>query len=405
MIQRFKNARQTYPHQFWLMFVGMMISTLGASMIWPFLMIFFSEKLSMPLTAVTGLMTLNAVMGLVFAFVAGPVTDRVGRKWVMVISQLGNGIAYLFMSHADNLVAFAVLMAVSGAVNPLYRVGADAMLADLIPSPQRPDAYALIRMSNNIGIALGPAIGGYIASQSYTTAFYFAAGGMITFSLLLALFAYETLPKTDTQAAPQKADRFGGYGQIVQDSHFVRFTMAFTLTQVCAAILWVLLAVYAKQNFAISERSYGLIPTTNALMVVFLQMAVTRITQRYAPLKVLSIGAFLYAFGLTSIAWGHSLWGFWISMVIYTVGELMNMPTSTTYVADLAPVEMRGRYMSIYGLTWGVAMGIGPLLGGLLNDHLGPTAIWYGAGIAGLLSTVSFLLMSRRYPEPAPKPV
>lgn len=395
MIDRFKKARDTYPTQFWLLFAGMMISTLGASMIWPFLMIYFSERLSLPLTTVTILMTINSIAGLIFSFIAGPIIDRLGRKWIMVISLFGNALTYLVMSQADTLFAFSTLMALSGAVNPLYRVGADAMLADLIPSPQRPDAYALIRMSNNAGIALGPAIGGYIAAQSYTTAFFFAAAGMSTFSVLLAIFAHETLPLENPQHK-QPSSAFGGYGKILKDGHFIRFTMAFTLTQVCAAILWVLLAVYAKQNYGIPERAYGIIPTTNALMVIFLQMLVTRVTKNFNPLKVLSIGSLLYAVALGSIAWGQSLWAFWLSMVIYTVGELMNMPTSTTYVADLAPMEMRGRYMSIYGLTWGISLGIGPLLGGVLNDNFGPTAIWYGAGFIGLLSVLSFVMMSQR---------
>ena len=83
-----------------------------------------------------------------------------------------------------------------------------------------------------------------------------------------------------------------------------------------------------------------------------------------------------------------------------TVGELILIPTSTTYAANLAPAEMRGRYMSIYGLTWGLAAGIGPVVGGMLNDTLGPKAIWYGGFLVGLASTVSFLMLARRYQPP-----
>ena len=82
-----------------------------------------------------------------------------------------------------------------GAANPLYQVGSDAMLADMIPSEKRTNAYAIIRMVNNAGIALGPATGGSIASRSYAYAFAGAASGMITYSLLLAFRARETLNK------------------------------------------------------------------------------------------------------------------------------------------------------------------------------------------------------------------
>jgi MFS family permease len=376
----------------------MLISTTGASMIWPFLIIYVSERLSLPLTNVASLMTLNAVAGLFFSFLAGPITDRVGRKWIMVVSLAVNGLVYLFMSRAASLPAFALLMTISGAFNPLYRVGADAMLADLIPSPQRPEAYSLMRMSNNVGVALGPALGGMIATASYTIAFYIAASGMIIYSLLLFIFAAETLaPRaTSPNAASPQAERFGGYDRILKDRPFMSFTTAITLTTICAAMMWVLLSVYAKTNYGVPESLYGMIPMTNALMVVFLQLPVTRVTRRFAPLLMLAAGSLLYAVGVGSVALGNGFWSFWTSMVIMTIGELILIPTATTYVADLAPAEMRGRYMSIYGLTWGVATGIGPVLGGFLNDNLGPTTIWVGAFIIGITSTGSFLFLLRR---------
>ncbi len=380
----------------------MLISTIGSSMIWPFLMIYVSEKLSLPLASIASLMTINAVMGLISSFIAGPIADRVGRKGVMVVSLLVNGAQYLMMSQATTLPAFAFLMGLSGAFNPLYRVGADAMMADLIVPEKRVDAYSLLRMSNNVGVALGPAIGGFIASSSYTVAFIMAAVGMITYSLLLVFFAHETLPK-DLVKTSRKTERFGGYGRILRDSRFMSFVGGFTLIQMTSVILWVLLSVYTKTNFNISERLYGLIPTTNALMVVFFQIYVTRISKRYPPLQAMAVGAFFYAIGVGSVALGHSFTGFWISMVVATVGELVAVPTSTTYAANLAPADMRGRYMSIYSLTWPIAAGIGPVAGGFLNDHFGPVTIWYGAFVIGLIATSAFLFLQRVFPKvPAP---
>jgi MFS family permease len=399
MLSRFRSFQAEYPRQFWLLFYGMMISTVGASMIWPFLMIYVSERLAMPLTAVASLMTLNSAMGLVASFLAGPIIDRAGRKWVMVISLLVNGLVYLFMSSAHTLMEFAALMSISGAFNPLYRVGADAMMADLIPTERRADAYSLLRTSNNVGVALGPAIGGFIATRSYGLAFYLAAAGMIVYSLLITFFARETLQKSALEEAPR--ERFGGYGQILRDRPFMSFIGAFTLTQICASLIWVLLAVYAKQNYGVPESQYGLIPTTNALMVVFFQLAITQITKRHPPLTAIGVGSLFYAVSLATVALGGGFWAFWVSMVILTIGELILSPTSTTLAANLAPPDMRGRYMSLYGLTWGVASGLGPVLGGVLNDQIGPKAIWYGGALIGFASAVAFLILARREKSPA----
>jgi MFS family permease len=392
----FPGLKKRYPRQFWLLFWGLLISTIGASMIWPFLMIYVSERLSLPLTTIASLMTLNAAVGLVFSFIGGNFIDRAGRKWIMVISLAINGLVYILLSYSNTLSAFAILMALSGAFNPLYRVGADAMMADLIPAEKRLDAYSLLRMGNNVGVALGPAIGGFIATRSYTTAFFLAAAGMLTYSLLLTFFARETLPR-DSGMEKKEKESLGGYGRALRDKPFMLFSGTFVLTQICAAIMWVLLAVYVKQNFQIPESQYGWIPTTNAVMVIAFQMLVTSISKRYPPFFLLAFGSLLYAAAVGSVAMGQAFWAFLTSMVILTVGELILVPTATTLAANLSPQDMRGRYMSIYGLTWGIAAGIGPILGGFLNDNIGPTAIWYGGLLVGLVAAGLFVILGIRY--------
>jgi MFS family permease len=273
------------------MFYGMLISTIGTSMIWPFLMIYVRQRVNLPLTQIATLMTINAMAGLIAAFFAGPITDRFGRKWVMVISLAGNGAVYFFMSNAHSYISFAILMFLSGTFNPLYRVGADAMLADLIPSEKRPDAYALMRLSNNAGIAIGPMIGGFLSSVSYTITFFIAGSGMLIYSSLIAFFAQETLP-SKTSSSEQVLKSFGGYIQVLRDTQFLSFIGVFILAQICALLIWILMPVYANKIYSISESQYGFIPSTNALMVVFLQIFVTHITKRYRPLPIMAIGTF-----------------------------------------------------------------------------------------------------------------
>lgn len=398
MLARFRRLQTEYPRQFWLLFWGLLISTVGASMIWPFLMIYVSERLDLPLASVAGLMTVNSLMGLVFSFRAGPIIDRLGRKWVMVVSLAINGLVYIWMSRADSLLAFAILMGLSGAFNPLYRVGADAMMADLVPPERRVDAYSLLRMSSNVGVAAGPALGGVLASLSYSIAFFIAASGMIAYGLLIAFLGRETLAKREAASAPVK-ERFGGYGRIWRDRRFMSFIGVFTLNQMTAALMWVMLSVYAKQNFQVPERLYGFIPTTNALMVVFLQIAVTRYVKRFPPLLALSFGTLIYALAVGSVALGKGFWWFWASMVVFTIGELILTPTATSMAANMAPADMRGRYMSLYTLTWSVAAGTSPVLGGILNDNIGPSAIWYGGLATGLVSAALFLGLARRFPR------
>jgi MFS family permease len=298
------------------------------------------------------------------------------------------------LSQAQTYAEFALAEALLGAFNPLYRVGADAMVADLIPPEKRPSAYAILRMSGNTGVAIGPAIGGFIAVQSYTTAFFIAAGGMSFYGLLIAARAKETLPVLENR--PGKRKVFEGYGRILRDGPFMSFTLAFTLTAMLASLIWMLLPVYSNIQFGIPENRYGFIPTTNAVMVVTLQYLVTLVTRRYKPLHVMTVGTAFYAVATGLIALFSGFWGFWFCMVVMTIGELILIPTSNTYTANLAPVDMRGRYMSIYGLTQNVARGIAPLLGGMLSDTIAPRATWVGGGVLGLISVLVFMVLAAK---------
>jgi MFS family permease len=380
------------------MVFGIFLSTAGASMIGPFLMIYASEKLHLPLSTVATLITINAGTGLFSSFIAGTLADKIGRKPVMVVSLATNGLIYLFMMRAETYPAFALLMFLTGLANPLYQVGADAMLADLIPQEKRTDAYAINRMLNNAGFAIGPAVGGFVAALSYDYAFYAAATGMLIYSLLLFVFARETLVKVEKPSHQQDVD--GGYTQVFRDHGYLTFVGILSLGLVAPGMLWVLYAVYTKTNFGLPESLYGWLPTTNALMCVFVQYFVTRITRRYSPLPVAAVGMLVYAVGVGSVALMTGFWGFWLAMVILTFGELIVVPTASTYVANISPSNLRGRYMSIYWLSWGISRGTAPLLGGFLNDTISPQAIWVGGLIIGLVSALGLGLLARRQPRP-----
>jgi len=392
MAYRLRQITADYPKQFWILFWGLLVNSTGGSMVWPFLTIFMREQLAIPLTTVTLLFTVNSTAGLLTTSFAGPTVDRLGRKRVMLLSLAGSGLVLLGMSRADSLGAWVVMMVLNGAFGPLYRVGSDAMVADLIEPERRASAYALLRMINNLGIAIGPMAGGFITSVSYDLAFYAAAGTNLIFASLILMAVRETLTRITASAAPLD----GGYGPVLRDRPFMAFAGIYTLAVIPSALLMMLLAVYAKENFGVPERQYGFIMATNAIMVVLFQYAVTRMSQRRSHLVVLTMGALFYAVGVGSVALGRGFWAFWFSMVIATIGELLIVPTATALTANLAPPDMRGRYMGLYGLTWGVAFGSGPVVGGYLNDHIAPVTIWYGGLVIGLTAVAGFALLGRR---------
>ena len=363
-------------------------------MIWPFMLIYASGKLDLPLSTVATLISINAGTGLLASLIAGTLADKIGRKVVMNFSLTVNGLAFFLLMGAETFPQFVGLMIMIGFSNPLYQVGADAMLADMVPAEKRTDAYAINRIANNAAFALGPAIGGFLATRSYDLAFYCAGIGFLSYSVLLFFQARETLrkPRASTGIPHAPAE---GYGRVLRDKNYMAFVALISLGLIAPTMLWILMPVYAKTHFGIPEALYGWIPTTNALMCVFVQYPVTSMTRNRPTLPVLGMGMLIYALGAGSVALMSSFWGFWLSMVVLTFGELTLVPTASKYVADLAPADLRGRYMSMHWLGWGLARTLSPILGGFLNDNIAPRAIWIGGLLIGLTSTLGIFLLSR----------
>ena len=394
-MHRVSSIFRRYPFQFWLMLMGLVISTTGTTMVWPFLTIYASEKLLLPLAAVTSLMTFNSVSGFVSSVIAGSLVDRFGRKGMMVIGLFGMAIVYLGYMPAREFWQFALLMLLSGSFNPLYRVGTDAIVADMIEPENRTQAYSLVRMGRNVGVALGPILGGLVLSRSYNIGFITASIALTFFGLLTIFFLKETLQRDPNRHHDSLRDQLRVISEALRNKAFSRMVGSFTLMEICATLMWVVLAVYIKQNYGIGEAQYSWIPTTNALMVIFLQVLITRLTQKHSPTSVMPVGAAFYAVAMLLVALSGNFWGFLLAMIIMTFGELITAPTATAYVANLAPADQRGRYLGFFGLAWYVALSIGPMGAGFLSDNISIHAPWFAGAIVGVISVLSFLSLRR----------
>ncbi len=342
-------------------------------------------------------------MTVLATLVVGPVMDRFGRKRVMVASLLVSSLCFFLLTRAETLPAFAAISVLRGLFAPLFRVGADTMVTDLVAEEDRYSAFSLTRTSSNIGFAFGPAVGGFIAASSFTTSLWIGSSVLGIAFLLSTFLLKETLPRKEALLEAEEKPSMG-YGQILRDKRFLVFLSGDMLVKMGMVMMFSLLSVYVKENFNILENRYGFIMTVNAFMAATLQVPATTLMRRFPAARVLPIGAVFYALGLGSVALGSRFEHFVISMVVMTIGELIFMPTAMATVAGLSPSDMRGRYMSVYSMTMGAAKGIGPFIGGILNDQIAPSAIWLGAMVMCSMSAIVFVLV-RHLLLPAKEPL
>jgi len=394
----FKSFRAGYPPQLWVLFWGTLFSSLGLSLVWPFLTIDVRERLDVPLTTITLLFTLQSIAGLVATTIISPLMDRFGRKWAMMVGLLASGVSLLAMSRADTLAAWAFLLPAYAMVNTMFRIGSYAMVADTIAPDRRADVYALLRMGDNVGIAFGPAVGGFLFGAAQSLAYVLAGSSQFILMFFVLFLLSETLIRARSGATSGISVLPGGaagYGPMLRDRPFLSLWGLYILIQVAASMVFILLGLYVKENYGITESRYGLIIGTNAVMVVVLQYPITRFTQRYPPLRMIAAGALLYAAGMGVFALSRNFGSFMLGMIVFTLGELSLVPTATALVANIAPADMRARYMGIFSLSFRIGAGIGPVIGGVLSDTIAPVATWIGGVGVCLVAALGFWLLAR----------
>lgn len=382
-----------YPRQFWFLIGCLTVNRMAASLICPFITLFISVQTGASLSQVTSLLPIQSVATIIGISGISMLYDRYGRKRLMIGALIAFALLMFVMSQANSLLVWAALIGIYGTLQPLFMVGTNAMVADIIDEPHRTSAYAIVRMMGNVSIALGPAIGGQFIAQSRLFAYYGVAAANLLLVIPVALLLVESLPKRRVEETPKRAAV--GYGEVVRDRPFVRFIFVLVLVEVAAAIVFNLLSVYTKTYYGIPENQFGWLLTINAGMVVLFQFGVTRLVSRFPSMLLMTVSAVFYTVAMLLFGFSTALPAFMISMAVMTVGELLLAPTATGIVASLAPPDKRARYMGIYTLTYSAGAGIGPAIGGFLADAFAPQAIWFGGGVGAAGAVIGFFLLSR----------
>ncbi|MFQ5886161.1 MAG: MDR family MFS transporter [Anaerolineae bacterium] len=395
-IFKVKETIAQYPSQFWVLFCGRFIGSAGGSLVWPFMTIYLRQRLNISLTTVGLLLAISSGVGLFSQAIWGPVVDRFGRKLAMLAGLLNEIMVMVGLALLGSLEAYAVLIALSGLIEPASRIGADAMIADLVEADKRAGAYALLRMISMAGWAIGPAVGGVLAATSYLLSFGTAAATASVVLLSTIFLVKETkqeLPEAEKVHRPA-----GGYGYILRDLHFLAFCGASILLFMAYEPFLDILPVYMKEGFGIAESGFGVAMATNGLMLVLFQFTVTRVTERYPETYVMAAGAFFTGLAALAATLSNSFWLFLLAMIIMTIGELIWGPTSIAFVAKVAPSDMRGRYMGVYGAACGIAWGIGPITSGYFYDNIAPVSVWHLALVFAIACTLAFGFIGKMAP-------
>jgi MFS family permease len=397
MKTKIRHALGDFPAQFWFLVLGTLINSTGAFLVWPFLTLYLRQNMEVSMTTIGLLFTFTAPINFLSQVVGGSLADRWGRRVMMAVSLLASGLVMLGFGLVGSLPGLILLLVLNGIFGPLFGPASNAMVADLIEPRKRAQAYGLLRVVMNVGAAIGPSVGGFIATRSYFLLFTSAALTSLLYFLIVVAFTRETKPQGSTSLEETTEPGREGWKTVLRDTPFLALCLITLLTCIVYSQMNTTFPVYLKEDVGIEEVQYGQLMALNAVMVILLQFPITRITDRYRPMQMqmMALGALLYALGFGAQGFVGTWPLFALSVAIWTLGEMVIAPVSTVLVADMAPETLRGRYMGAFGLTWGLGYGLGPTLGGTVMDNLGGRYVWYVSLMLGLIAAAAFLLLGR----------
>src|SRR4051794_8715590 len=358
------------PRSVWLIQAGGLVNALGNGIVFPFAVIYLHNVRGISFAQAGFALAIGGAAALLAGLLAGTLVDRVGGRNTLVFGLLLQLVAFsLFPLIRDAWHAYA-LFALAGVRTPCFWPGQSALLLRLTPPEHRHSAYALQRVSMNLGIGIGGVVGGLIATtsdpDSFTRLFLFDAATFLVFAVLL-LFGVHEPPPTEAEAHEEP----GSYRAVLRDRNFLALTGLNVLFVAVGYEVFALLPPFAKNYAGVDERWIGFIWLANTLLIVLIQLPVSKALEGRRRMAALAVMNVLWAAAsLIVLAGGGLLNGtsaalvFMSATMVFAVGETLQGPTQAPLVADLAPERLRGRYFALGAMSWSAGSIIGPAVGG-----------------------------------------
>lgn len=365
------------PRAFWALWVCQLVNRLG-SFVQPFLVLYLTHDRH--LTAGTAGAVAAAVgAGSVAAQLCGGfLADRVGRRLTMLICFFGTGAALILLGSARDMALIWVSAFLVGLLGDLFRPAVQATVADLLQPTERVRAYGLLFWAINLGFSVSTVSAGVLASFGYGLLFWVNAGTSVIAGLVIWTMVPESRPVPEADAVSRSL-----LPVVARDTVF----LLMILIQIGYATIYMQgysTLPLAMTGDGLSSRTYGLVIALNGVVIVLAQPFLGRWMAKLDRPKLLASSMLVVGLGFGLGAVVHTWWGYGLSVVVWTLGEIGFAAVIGAVFADLAPIDLRGRYMGLSGMAFGVGTVIGPLAGTNALEHLGPTATWLGCAVLGV---------------------
>ncbi|WP_306321460.1 MULTISPECIES: MFS transporter [unclassified Streptomyces] len=390
------------PREFWWLWTSTLVNRLG-NFVLTFLALYLTASRGFS-AAYAGLVaSLIGLGGVIASVLGGVLADRLGRRPTLLGAQLATSATVAALAFVRDPVAIAVTGFALGLASNASRPAIQAMMADIVRPEDRVRAFSLNYWAINLGFAVSSVYAGFLVAQSYTLGFLVEAAMTLACACVVFVKVKESRPvKTAVSGAPSSP--VVTMGTVLRDGRFMLMVGLSFLVAVVFTQSSVGLPIVMGEN-GLSSSDVGLVAAVNGVVIVALQIPLTRFIERRDPGRLLTVSSLLIGYGFALTALAGSLAAYALTVVVWTLGEMVNAPTQSGLVARLSPAEGRGRYQGVYTMSWSAAALVAPLVGGWVIDSAGAGWLWAGCAAVGTVTAAGYWALMRGLPNaPAPAP-
>ncbi|MFE3643474.1 MDR family MFS transporter [Streptomyces sp. NPDC059169] len=388
-----KESVSGLPREFWWLWVNTLINRLGA-FVATFLAFYLTLERGYSASYAGLVVALHGLGGVVSSLGAGVMTDRLGRRPTLLLAQAATAVSVALLGLMERPAGIAAVAFLVGMTSNASRPAVQAMMADIVRPEDRVRAFSLNYWAINLGIAISSTTAGLVAEYSYLACFM----GEAVLTLACAVLVAWKLPESRPERGGNRPDdRQPGMGSVLRDGRYMGVVGLSFLVSLIFMQGWVGLPV-AMGRDGWSSADYGLVVAANGIMIVALQIPVTRFIRHRDPQRLLVVSALLAGYGFGATAFAGSLGVHAVVVCVWTIAEMVNSPTQMGLVVRLSPVHGRGRYQGVYTLSWSIAALVAPLMAGVIIDRLGTGWLWGSCAALGTVAGAGYWLLMRGLP-------
>jgi MFS family permease len=369
------------PRDSWILALVTLINRAGA-MVLPFMMLHLTRNLHFTAARAGLALSIYGVAALLCAPLTGRLSDQLGPLRILKFSFFAGAIAMWLLPLARTWEQVVVGLIALALTSEAFRPASLALVGELAGSSLRKQGFALNRLAVNLGMSVGPAVGGVLAALSFRSLFW--VNGVTSFLAGAVLIARPI--RTSARPEVNRAAQIQQRGRLGPPRPLLYFLLALLPTVMVFFQHQGTMPLYMVSELGLSEAAYGFMFTINTLIIVLFEVRLNGAMAHWPHQRALALGALLCGAGFGALALARDLWTVAATVLIWTIGEMILFPVSAAYVTEIAPPERRGLYLGYYTMSFGLAFAIGPGAGAAIMQRYGSATLWAGTLMFGALS-------------------